>query len=157
RRKPTFEEAVRQFDAYLQKYPNSEEAESATQGKASTLFQIGRYDDGITAFRGNLTKFAQSPTLQDSKYLLAITLAAAASSAKEKPSADNAAADAQFDDAESQLRDIINKPQSLALSNDARFQLGEILMARASFISKPEEKQKRSEMFGKALDAFRNV
>ena len=41
--------------------------------------------------------------------------------------------------------------------NDAQFQIGEVLMARAGFMTTPEDKAKRTEMFGRALDAFHNV
>ena len=53
KRKAALEEAVKEFDAYLAKYPNSDEAESATYGKGLALFQLGKYDDAIAALRGN--------------------------------------------------------------------------------------------------------
>ena len=82
RRKTTLEDAVKRFDAYLAKYPNSDEAESATYSKATALFQLSRFDEAVAALRGNITKFARSPTVQDSQYLLALTLAAVASNAR---------------------------------------------------------------------------
>lgn len=157
RRKTIQEDAVKQFDVYLAKYPNSDEAESATYGKSLTLFQLTRYDEAIAALRGNLTKFAQSPTVQDSQYLLALTLAAVASNAKQKPGAPDPAADAQFDESEKMLREIITKRQNVALVNDAQFQVGELLLARAGFMENPDEKQKRIDTFNKSLDAFRSV
>jgi TolA-binding protein len=156
RKKATQEEAVKQFDAFLTKFPNSEEVESANYGKAVTLFQLNRFDESVTALRANLTKFAQSPSVQDSQYLLGLTLAAQASAGKQKPTPDPAA-DAQFDEGEKLLRDIITKRQNIALMNDAQFQIGELLLARAGFMEKPEEKDKRNETFNKALDAFRSV
>ena len=156
RKKTTQEEAVKEFDAFVTKYPNSEEVESANYGKAVTLFQLNRYDESITALRANLTKFGQSPTVQDSQYLLGLTLAAQASAGKQKPQPDPAA-DAQFDEGEKLLRDIITKRQNIALMNDAQFQIGDLLLARAGFMEKPEEKDKRNETFNKALEAFRSV
>ncbi|HEV7868264.1 MAG TPA: tetratricopeptide repeat protein, partial [Chthoniobacteraceae bacterium] len=37
-------DAVQQFDAFLQKFPQSEEAETAHSGKAMALFQLKKYD-----------------------------------------------------------------------------------------------------------------
>lgn len=156
RKKATQEEAVKEFDTFITKYPNSEEVESANYGKAVTLFQLTRYEEAVTALRTNLAKFAQSPSVQDSQYLLGLTLAAEASAGKQKPQPDPAA-DAQFDEGEKLLRDIIAKRQNIALMNDAQFQIGDLLLARASFMDKPEEKDKRTDTFNKALDAFRNV
>lgn len=156
RKKTTQEEAVKQFDAFITKYPNSEEVESANYGKAVTLFQLNRFDESVKALRANLAKFAQSPSVQDSQYLLGLTLAAQASAEKQKPTPDPAA-DAQFDEGEKLLRDIIAKRQNIALMNDAQFQIGELLLARAGFMEKPEEKDKRNDTFNKALEAFRSV
>lgn len=156
RKKTTQEEAVKQFDAFLTKFPKSEEVESANYGKAVTLFQLNRYDESVKALRANLSQFAQSPSVQDSQYLLGLTLAAQASAGKQKPTPDPAA-DAQFDEGEKLLRDIIAKRQNIALMNDAQFQIGELLLARAGFMEKPEEKDKRNETFNKSLDAFRSV
>lgn len=157
RRKTTLEEAVKQFDNYLAKYPNSEEVETATYYKGLALFQLSRFDEAITALRANMAKFAQSPTVQDSQYLLGLTLAAKASNEKQKPGAAAATADAEFDEAEKLFRDIIAKRQNVALMNDAQFQIGELLMGSAGFMDKPEDKKKREETFNKSLDAFRSV
>ena len=68
------EDAVKQFtDVYLQKYPNSEEGETANFGKALALYQQLEYEDAATILRANLLKFTQSPTMQDSQYMLAVT------------------------------------------------------------------------------------
>ena len=67
------------------------------------------------------------------------------------------AADAQYDEAEKLLRDIIAKNQNLALINDAQFQVGELLLARGGFMSGDDNKQKQDETFAKALDAYRSV
>jgi len=157
RRKTTLDDAVKGFDAFLAKYPNSEEAESATYGKSLVLFQLARYDEAIAALKANLTKFLQSPTVQDSEYLLGLTMAAKATSEKQKPGPEAANADAEFDEAEKLFRDIIAKRQNVALMNDAQFQVGELLMGRAGFMEKPEEKKQRDETFNKSLDAFRLV
>jgi len=157
KRKASLEEAVKQFDAYLAKYPTSDEAESATYGKALALFQLNKYDDAIAALRGNLAKFAQSPTVQDSQYLLSLVLATVGGVEKQKTGGAGPAGDAQFDEAEKLLRDIVAKRQNFALMNDAQFQIGELLLARAEFMTSPEEKAQRADAFAKAIDALRNV
>ena len=156
-RNAALEDAVKQFDVYLTKYPTSEEAESANYGKALALYQLGKYDLAIEVLRANLAKFPQSPTVQDSQYLLALTLATIASNAMMKATAADPVADQQYDEAEALLRDIIAKNQNLALMNDAQFQIGELLLARGGFLTGEENKAKQSEAFGKALDAYRAV
>jgi len=156
-RKSTLEEAVKEFDAFLAKYPKSDEAETATYTKAVALSQLEQYDAAIAALKGNLLRFTQSPTVQDSQYLLALTLATVGSVSKLKATAPDPVANTQFDDAEKLLRDIITKRQNVALMNDAQYQIGELVMARAGFMTAPDEKQKRTEMFTRAIDAFRNV
>lgn len=156
-RKTALEEAVKQFDVYLTKYPNTDEAESATYGKALALYQINKYDQAIEALRGNMTKFAQSPTIQDSQFLLALTLATVASESMRKATAADPVAEQQYDEGEALLRDIIAKRLNVALMNDAQFQLGELLLARGGFQTGPENKQKQDQTFSKALDAYRSV
>ncbi len=156
-RKVALEDSVKQFDVYLGKYPTSDEAESATYGKALALFQLEKYDLAMEALRANLAKFPQSPTIQDSQYLLALTLATVASISMQKATAADPVAVQQYDEGEKLLRDIITKRLNFALMNDAQFQLGELLLARGGFMSSPDEKAKQNETFGKALDAYRSV
>ena len=153
-RKPAFEEAVKQFDLYLSKYPASDEVESANYGKALALYQLGKYEGAATALKTNMQKFATSPTVQDSQYLLALTLGTIANVAMQGATGENKAADAQYDEAEKLLRDIINKRQNLALANDAQFQVGEILLARGGSVA---EKEQQAVVFNRALDAYRAV
>jgi TolA-binding protein len=156
-RKTTLEQAVKEFDVFLTRFPGSDEVETATYTKALALSQLNHYDTAIQALKGNLAKFPQSPTIQDSQYLLALTLASVASTSKEKATAPDPVADQQFDEAENYLRDILVKRQNIALMNDAQYQIGELLMAKAGFMTAQADKAKRTEMFGRALDAFHNV
>jgi TolA-binding protein len=156
-RKEALEDAVKQFDVYLTKYATSDEAESAAYSKALALYQLEKFDAAMDVLRANMTKFAQSPTVQDSQYLLALTLATLASNTMMKANAPDPAADQQFDESEKLLRDIITKNQNLALINDAQFQIGELLLARGGFISSEDNKAKQTEIFNKALDAYRSV
>jgi TolA-binding protein len=156
-RKVALEDAVKQFDVYLKEFPTSDEAESATYSKALALYQLEKFDVAMDVLRGNMTKFAQSPTVQDSQYLLALTLATVASQAMVKATAEDKTADAQYDEAEKLLRDIVTKNQNLALINDSQFQLGELLLARGGFLTGEDNKQKQTDFFAKALDAYRTV
>ncbi len=156
-RKVALGDAVKQFDAYLTKFPNNDEAESATYGKGLALYQLAKYDESTQALRGNLKKFEKSPTVQDSQYLLALTLATQANVALQNATKLDKTADANYDEAEKLLRDIINKRQNLALMNDAQFQVGELLLARAGFMNSPDDKQKQDATFTKAIEAYRSV
>ncbi len=156
-RKTTLEEAVKQFDTYLSKYPTSEEGESVNYSKALALYQLEKFDTSMEVLRGNMKKFVQSPTVQDSQYLLALTLATVASQTMQKAAAEDKTASAQYDESEALLRDIIGKNQNLALINDAQFQVGELLLARGGFLTGKENEAKRDAAFAKALDAYRSV
>jgi TolA-binding protein len=152
-REAAFADAVTKFDAFIAKYPNSREVESANYSKAISLYQIARYDEAVAALRGNLQKFAQSPTILDSQYLLGLTLGTIANVAAEKATAPDPAIVQNYDEAERILRDIIAKGKDIALLNDAQFQIGELLLGRGGHA---DEKTKPA-MFQRALEAFRNV
>ena len=153
-RKTALEEAVKQFDVYLAKYPASEEVESANYSKALALYQLGKYDAAATVLRASMQKFAASPTVQDTQYLLALTIGTMANVAMQNAPGENKAADAQYDEAEKLLRDIITTRKNLALANDAQFQVGELLLARGGFIA---DKDKQAAVMNRALDAYRSV
>jgi len=153
-RNKALEEAVKQFDLFLVKFPASDEVEAGNYGKALALYQLAKYDDAATALKTNMQKFPASPTVQDSQYLLALTLGTIANVAMQNATGENKAADAQYDEAEKLLRDIITKRQNLALANDAQFQVGELLLARGGTIA---DKEKQGAVFGRALDAYRTV
>jgi TolA-binding protein len=152
-REAAFADAATKFDAFIAKYPNSREVESANYSKAIALYQIARYDEAVTTLRGNLTKFAQSPTILDSQYLLGLTLGTIANVAAEKSTAPDPAVAQNYDEAERVLRDIIAKRRDLALLNDSQFQIGELLFGRGSHA---DERQKPAIM-QRALEAYRAV
>ena len=153
-RKVALGDAVKQFDVYLQKYPNSPEAESANFAKAVALYQLASYEDAATVLRTNYTKFIASPTIQESQYMLALTYGTIANVAMQKTGVEDKAISKYYDDAESLLRDIIVKRANLALVNDAQFQVGELLLGRGGFIT---DKTKQAATFAKAIDAYRSV
>ena len=153
-RKLALEEAIKQFDQFLAKYPAGDEVESANYGKAMAFYQLGKYPDAATALQTNMQKFAASTTVLDSQYLLALTIATVASQTMQSAGGESKKADVQFDEAERLLRDIVARRQNLAQTNDAQFQLGELLLARAGGVA---GREKQSALFGRALEAYRSV
>jgi TolA-binding protein len=152
-REVAFADAAAKFDAFIAKYPNSREVESANYSKAISLYQIARYDEAVTALRGNLQKFAQSPTILDSQYLLGLTLGTIANVAADKATAPDPAIAQNYDEAERILTDIVTKGRDIALLNDSQFQIGELLLSRGTHA---DEKAKPAYL-QRALEAFRSV
>ena len=152
-RDQSFEMAAKQYDAFIQKYPKSDEVESAAYGKGVSLFQVKKYEEAAAALQTNLQKFPQSVTIQDSQYLLGLTLTSLATGVAKASGKSDATTEQNYDKAEELLRDIIAKRQNLALLNDSQYQIGELLLARASF--KPEDARKP--VLDKALEAYRGV
>ncbi len=155
-RDKTLNDALAGFDLFLQKFPKSEEAESANYGKALAYFQLQKYEEAAKPLRLNLQTFPQSETIQDSQFTLALVLGTEGVTAMQKDAAGDPAAMAKFDEGEKLLRDIVTKRLNVALMNDAQYQLGEMLSARASFTPADKKEQKEAN-FQKALEAYRGV
>jgi TolA-binding protein len=151
KRKAGFEDAIKQFDAFIKKYPNSSEVEGAQYGRALCSYQIGNHADAVAALRANLAKFPSSESILDSQYLLALTLATQANLSMQGGNA--AQATPAYDEAEKLLRNIIQKHTDIALANDAQFQLGEVLGNRAGFA----EKSAQPGLYAQAIAAYRAV
>ena len=153
-RKTGYENAIKEFDAFLQKYPTSTQLENITYNRALACFQIGKYPEAASALRDNLKKFPKSETILESQFLLGICLMTqGAFAAQETPGAVNADADAAFAESERLLRDIVARRIDLALLNDAQFQLGELFVSQAIFAPK----EKRPALFAKGLEAYRSL
>ncbi|MCX6967242.1 MAG: tetratricopeptide repeat protein [Verrucomicrobia bacterium] len=153
-RKAGFEAAIKEFDAFVQKYPTSALVETVTYGKALSSFQIAKYDEVSAALRSNLKRFPNSETILESQYLLSICLMTQGFlAAQETPGVINPKADAAFGEAQRLLNDIIQRRSDIALLNDAQFQLGELLVNQALFA--PEAS--RSALYEKALEAYRSL
>lgn len=153
-RKKLFQEAIVLFTKYIDQFKSKPEAESAVYGRALSYFQIGELGKAEEDLRASIQAFAQSETILDSQYLLAITLAAQASELVQK--ADGKAtpeSTAKFDTATAELRKIIDSSRDIALANDARFQLGEVLFQKAS--SLPSDQS--AGVFQEAVDNYRLV
>ncbi|MDQ3623019.1 MAG: tetratricopeptide repeat protein [Verrucomicrobiota bacterium] len=149
-----FEAAIKEFDAVIQKFPESEEVETANYGKARALYQIERYEDAAAALRVNMQKFPKSESALDNQFMLALVLATQANVSMRKATAKDPTVDAAYTEAERLLSDIVQKRTDLAVVNDARFQLGELFAARAGFAGQSEEKEKLSK---RALENYRQV
>jgi len=151
-RKAAFEDAVKQYDTLIQKYPTSEQMENFIYGKAVALYQGARFDDAVTALRSNLTKFPQSESILDSQYLLAITLATQAATILQAAPNDQQGV-SKYDEAAKLFGEIIQKRTDVALANDAQFQLGEVLVNRAAAVDKASQ----AAAYNNAITAFRAV
>ncbi len=153
-RKKLFEEAIALFTKYLEQFQSKPEAESAFYGRALSYFQVGELGKAEEDLRTGLRAFAQSETILDSQYLLAITLAAQASELVQKAgSKATPESNAKFDSAIAELRKIMEAGKDIALSNDARFQLGEVLFQKASSLPEAEA----APVFQEAVDNYRLV
>ncbi|MEI8234195.1 MAG: tetratricopeptide repeat protein [Verrucomicrobiota bacterium] len=153
-RKAGYETAIKEYDAFLKKYPASPQVETITYGRALCSFQIAKYDDAAEALRTNLKQFPKSETIQESQFLLGLCLMTqGALAAQETPGAANAKADAAFDESQRLLTGIITRRSDIALLNDAQFQLGELFTNQAIFA--PQET--REILFAKALEAYRSL
>lgn len=153
-RKATLDEAVKLFDEYLKKYPQTEEAETVNYQKAVAAFQMEEFDQAIAALRENLTKFPQSDSIFDSQYLLALAYMNKASVLAQAAQGQmTEEAGKLFGESERLLRDIIAKRVDVALINDAHLQLGDLLSLRSSY-AVPE---KRAGLIEQAMDEYRGV
>ncbi|MEI7957555.1 MAG: tetratricopeptide repeat protein [Verrucomicrobiota bacterium] len=153
-RKAGFEAAIKEFDAFLRKYPSSAQLEAIAYGRARSSFQIANYEDVETFLRGNLKQFPKSETILESQFLLAMCLMTEGSlQAQETPGVANPKANAHFDEAQRLLTDIIARRSDIALLNDAQFQLGELLVNRAIFAPAAI----RDGLYDKALEAYRSL
>jgi TolA-binding protein len=152
-RKKAYEDAVKKFNEFLQKYPQSAEIESATYGSALASFQIADYAAAKTALEGNLKRFASSASILESQNLLALVYATEGSKMLSAEGADPAPGLALYRQAADLLRDIITKKTDLTLVNAAQFQLGDILLSEAASV--PEDQ--KAKLLDDARQAFRGV
>jgi len=153
-RRAAFETAIERFTKYLENYPGGDQIESVTYGRALAKYQIEDFDGAVQDLEANMRNFPQSPTVQDSENLLALTLATIGSRELRKgEEGDRAKGQALYNRAKSLLKGIIDRQTNLVLVNDARFQLAEILFSEAAFA--PEDE--RPELYAQAMEAYRAV
>lgn len=153
-RPAAFEAAMKYFDEFVVKYPQSQDLEIAMFQRAISAFYTKDYSLAVPKLQEYLQRFGNSDQAQDVQFLLAIALSSqAADILRAKP--DEAKKKEALDklvQAETILQAIINRKSDLALINDALFQLGETyyLHAQASGANdKPALLQKAREAFGK--------
>ncbi|HWL51894.1 MAG TPA: tetratricopeptide repeat protein [Chthoniobacteraceae bacterium] len=152
KRKAAYQEAIKQYDLFLSKYPKSDQVESATYGRSLAQLQIEEYGEAAKGLRSNLQHFPKSETILDTQYLLALVLATQGSLGLQADAA-SAAAAAQCDEAQKLLTDIITKRTDIALLNDAQFQIAELLFNRGAFA----KDQAQRDFWAKAIEAYRAV
>ncbi len=153
-RKAAFEAAIAKFSEYLKNFPQGEQVEQVTYGRALANYQIENFDAVVADLEANIKAFPNSPTIQESENLLALTLATLGGQELAKgDAADREKGNALLNRALSLLQGIIDKKTNLTLVNDARFQLAEILFSQAAFA--PEEK--RPALYARAMEAYRAV
>jgi tetratricopeptide (TPR) repeat protein len=151
-RKKTFDEAIKAYDDFMKRFPQSEDVESALSGKGRALAMNEDFENATKVFKEALQKFPQSPTIQDTKYLAGLASAQQGMKAAEKaPEAGKAA----LDEAEKQFREIIAARQDLVLMNNSSLQIGDVFSVKASFAPKGSDEQKK--LNEQALDFFRGV
>ena len=153
-RKAALEQAVKRFDEFINKFPQSEEVETANYGKSGAHFELQQYEQAAAALRANMQRFPQSPSALDTQFRLALVLGTQANVAMQKATAKDPVADAAYDEALRLLADIIGKRTDIAVSNDAQFQLGEILSTRGALETDPQRKE---QYLKQAIDALRAV
>ncbi|MEX1118896.1 MAG: tetratricopeptide repeat protein [Terrimicrobiaceae bacterium] len=151
-RKTTFEQAIAKFTEFISKYPAAPDLESVIYSRAIANYQIEKYEDVVKDAELNIQKFPESPTLPQTKNLLAIALATQGSLELGK-GGDKAKAFTFYQRAADLLREIIKNRRDIALYNEANFQLAEILFNQAGF----SEEAERPPLFQEALAAYRAI
>lgn len=151
--KKTFEEAIKGYDDFIKRFPQSDDVESALSGKGRALAMTEDYENASKAFKEALQKFPQSPTIQDTKYMYGLARASEGTPTEKKPASD--ASKLALDDAEKQFREIINARQDLVLMNNSFMQLADVLSVKAALAPRNSEEQKK--LNEQALDFYREV
>lgn len=153
-KKKTFEDAVKGYDEFIQKFPKSEEVETALLGKGRALALSGNFEDAAKVLKEGMEKFPKSPTIQDTKFMLGLTLAQQGIKASQNTGGD-ATSKVALDDSEKQFRDIITARQDLVLMNNSFMQLGDVLALKASLA--PRDSAEAKKLNEQALDFYREV
>ena len=151
-RKQAFQDAIKQFDAFVQKYPQSPQVESALYGRATASFQIQDFAGAASGLTHILQSYPNSDTTLDTEDLLALVLTSQASDIL-RTKGDPQAAAQKYKQALSYLANIIERNADVSLSNSAQFQIGEVLFNRGS----AEKDPARKEDFTHAMEAYQAV
>ena len=153
-RKAGYESAIKEYDAFLQKYPASTQVENIVYNRALAYYQIAKYDQASETLRANLKQFPKSETILESQMLLAISemtrgsLLAQATLGEANPKADEA-----FNESERLFTDIVNRRTDLGVVNEAQLHLGELNANRAMLA--PDAA--KGALYDKSIQAYRSM
>lgn len=150
--KKTYTDAIKAYDDFIKRFPNSEDVESALSGKGRALAMTEDFENATKALKEALQRFPQSPTIQDTKFLAG--LASAQQGVKAAQTSPDAAK-GPLDDAEKYFRDIINARQDLVLMNNSFMQLGDVLSLKATY--SPRNSEEQNKLNEQALALYREV
>jgi tetratricopeptide (TPR) repeat protein len=153
-RKKTFEDAIKSFDEFTQKFPQSPEVETALFGKGRAMAMIENFEGAAGTLKQAMDRFPRSPTLQDTKFLRGLVLAQQGIKATQNTGGD-ATSNAALDEAEKTFREIINARTDLALMNSSFVQLGDVLTIKASLA--PRDSEQGTKLREQALELYRQV
>jgi TolA-binding protein len=151
-RKAAFGEAIKQFDAFIQKYPKSPQVESATYGRAMAAFQMQDYDAATTGLQSILQRYPNSDSTLSTEDLLALVQTAQAGDIL-RSHGDPAKAMDKYNQALRYLANIIQRNTDVTLANSAQFQIGEVLFDRGNAEKDPARKNDLMH----AIEAYRAV
>jgi TolA-binding protein len=151
-RKTTLGQAIKMFDAFVQKYPQSPDVQSAIYGRAMAEYQNQDFDEAEKGLKDDLQRFPNSETVLETEDLLGVALTADAGNIV-KGHGDQETAMEKYTEALHYLADIIERRADVALANDAQFQIGEVLFDRGN----AETGAKRTSDLTHAMDAYRAV
>jgi TolA-binding protein len=153
-KKLTYDGAIKAYDEFIKRFPQSEDVESALSGKGRALAMTEKYEDAAKVLKEALQKFPKSPTIQDTKYIYGLAIASQGSK-EVSNTGGSPAAKALLDEAERQFREIINERKDLVLMNNSFMQIGDVLTLKAGMAPKDSDEQKK--LNEQALDFFREV
>ncbi len=149
--------ANEEFTEFIKKYSQSPSLDQAFYGRALNSVQLKKFDEAISDLRQIIEKFPKSPLITDTKYLLALALNSKAVLQISKGNPDRNAVETLFAEAEKIFRDLIAARENLAVANDAAFQLGDLLIGRATLYSGDDESELRKKNLDEAISSFRSV
>jgi len=158
--KKAFDEAIKEYDTFINNFKTSKELDSMQFTRASLLAAVGRYDEAIKGLAPLIVaQKAASPTYWDARLLLArvhMSKVASLLDNKDRSPDDVKTILAAFEEAQQHLIDVYAHARNadLALANNAVFDFANIQITRANLASTPEEKTK---LLNQALDGFRGV
>ena len=149
-----FADAVKEYGAFLERFPRAAGVPAALYGRSVAQYQISKFPEAVTDLRRIQKEFPNAEIAGGGNFLLALTLATQGREAANAEPPRTADAGRSFDEAERLLAALAGRADDLALANDARLQLGEVLAARAAADA---DERTRADRLARALDAFQSV